>query len=315
MSYEEYQDLQGTGFSSAEPVAPEDEFYHSLYISGQTRKNHVNINEEAGKMQIRGVEYNLEAVHMVITHTKEILVKEVGQQGQRTSVECFSFKESAPPWYGTSKLQDHSPRQCPQTSAERAVAQFCSGCKAQIVVAGIYCKENGQPVVDSEGKPEFLFIRGKGMRYSNVSTYLGDRFKEDLPPIFEPVTEQSAAFEKKVVNNKRFVTKITKGTANSQYGDKNVFVLEKGMSLQKEAVLNILKISKQTVEKFNEKFDWSKRRGQTSGYAQQPDGVLTVDEPAPESSPEQEQPEPKQQEPKKEEGASESSFSFDDIKF
>jgi hypothetical protein len=153
------------------------------------------------------------------------------------------------------------------------------------------------------------------MKYSNVSNYLAERFKEDLPPIFEPVTEQSASFEKAVVNNKRFVTKITKGTAPSQYGEKNVFVLEKGMSLQKEAVLNILKISKQTVEKFNEKFDWSRKRGQTSGYAQQPDGVLKVDEElAPESKPDQEQVQP-QEEAKKEEGASQSSFSFDDIKF
>ena len=313
-SYEDYQDLQETGFSSAEPVAPEDEFFHSLYVAGKTRKNHMNINEKADKLQIRGVEYNLEAVHMVITHTKEILAKEVGQQGQRISIECFSFKDGAAPWYGTSKLQDHSPRQCPQTSAERAVTDFCSPCRSQIVVAGIYCKEDGSPVIDSEGKPEFIFIRGKGMKYSNVSTYLGERFKEDLPPIFEPVTEQSASFEKAVVNNKRFVTKITRGTAPSQYGDKNVFVLEKGISLQKEAVLNILKISKQTVDKFNEKFDWSRKRGQTSGYAQQeqPEGVLQIDDPAPESKPEQEQ---APSEPKKEDGASQSSFSFDDIKF
>jgi hypothetical protein len=317
-SFEDYQELQGTGFSSAEPVAPEDEFFHSLYVSGKTRKNHVNIDEQAGKMQIRGVEYNLDEVHMVITHTKEILVKEVQQQGQsRNSIECFSFKDGAPPWYGTKALDDGKPRQCPQTSAERSVNSFCSACRAQIVVAGIYCKQDGTPVTDSEGKPEFIFIRGKGMKYSNVSEYLAERFKEELPPIFEPVTEQSMSFEKAVVNNKRFVTKITRGTAPSQYGEKDVFVLEKGVALSKEAVLNILQISKKTVDKFNEKFDWSKRKGQSSGYAQQsqPEGMLTMEDDndsETESKPEQASEAPATEQ---KEAPSQSSFSFDDIKF
>jgi len=316
-SFEDYQELQGTGFSSAEPVAPEDEFFHSLYVSGKTRKNHVNIEEQAGKMQIRGVEYNLETVHMVITHTKEILSKEVQQKGQnRNSIECFSFKDGAPPWYGTKQLDDGKPRQCPQTSAERSVNSFCSPCRAQIIVAGIYCKEDGTPVIDSEGKPEFIFIRGKGMKYSNVSEYLAERFKEELEPIFDPPTEQSMAFEKSVVNNKRFVTKITRGTASSKYGDKDVFVLEKGVALNKEAVLNILQISKKTVDKFNEKFDWSRKRGQSSGYSQQPDGMLTMESGSDEeTTPDQ----PAQSEApateKKKEEPSQLSYSFDDIKF
>jgi len=319
-SFEDYQDLQGTGFSSAEPVAPEDEFYHSLYVSGKTRKNHVNVEEIAGKLQIRGVEYNLDEVHMVITHTKEILVKEIEKEGQqRSSVDCFSFKDGAPPWYGTSRLENGESRACPQTSAERSVTNFCSPCRAQIIVAGIYCRENGTPVVDTEGKPEFIFIRGKGMKYSNVSNYLSERFKEELDPIFEPVTEESMAFEKAVVNNKRFVTKIVRGTAPSKYGDKDVFILDKGMSLSKEAVLNILQVSKKTVEKFNEKFDWARRKAQASGYtSDRPDGVLPIDDPPPEEKQEasatESEPKPEAKQEQKEE-PKQSSFSFDDIKF
>jgi hypothetical protein len=101
-------------------------------------------------------------------------------------------------------------------------------------------------------------------------------FKLDLPPIFEPVTEQSNAFEKEVVNNKRFVTRVQVGKATTQYGEKNVFTLERGPQMDKDSVMNILKVSKQTLEKFNEKFDWSTRR-----QASQPkpaDGILPMEE-------------------------------------
>ncbi len=305
--FEEYADLETTGHESREPVKPEDEFYHSVYISGQSRKNHLGVTEEVGKFQIRGVEYNVEEVNFIITHTKDILAKSK-QAGGRESIECFSFKPSAPPWYGTSRLQSGDPRQCPQTSAERAVNDYCSPCRSQIIVAGIYCNPDGSPILSEEKKPVFLFIRGKGMKYSNVSNYLGDLFKMDLSPIFEPVTEQSQNFEKKVVNNKRFVTRITKGTAPSQYGDKDVFVLETGAELPKEVVLKILDASKKTLDKFNEKFDWS-RKATTTGYdggsTPKEEGVLKLDDETPDKPAEQPSAEEK---PKQ-------VFSFDDVNF
>jgi hypothetical protein len=307
--FEEYADLEGTGHESREPIKPEDEFYHSVYISGQNRKNHLGIIEEIGKFQLRGVEYNLNEVNMIITHTKDLLVKE-NQSGGRQNVECTSFKPSAPPWYGTSRLQNGDPRQCPQTSAERAVNDYCSPCRAQIVVAGIYCTPEGAPILSEEKKPTFVFIRGKGMKYSNVSNYLGDLFKLDLNPIFEPVTEQSQMFEKKVVNNKRFVTNITKGTAPSNYGIKDVFVLKTGTELPKEVVLKILDASKKTIDKFNDKFDWSKKASAT-GYgtaakSENDEKVLSLDGDSTETKPEDSQTEEK---PKKQ------IFSFDEVNF
>ena len=325
MSFEEYQDLQGTGYQggAGETTAPEDEFFHSVYISGKSRKNHLNITEKVEHFQIRGVEYNLEEVHMVITHTKEILAKIVSERG-RDTIKCFSYKEGQPPWKGTNKLENGALRECPMTSADRASVEFCSPCRAQLLVAGIYCNENGSPILTDDKKPIFVFLRAKGMRYSNVSDYLNNMYNEDLPPIFEPVTEQSKMFEKSVVNNKRFVTKITRGTATSSYNNEvNVFVMNKGTELPKEAVLKILKLSKDTVDKFNEKFDWSKgRQAQSTGYGSQPEGILSTEapaeQPAQESAP-QEQPaqetaseskpaeQPAQQQDKV--------FSFDDIEF
>ncbi len=319
MSFEEYQDLQGTGYQggSGEATAPEDEFFHSVYISGKTRKNHLNVEEKIEHFQVRGVEYNLDKVHMVITHTKEILAKIESERG-RDNIKCFSFKEGQAPWNGTSKNADGSARNCPLTSAERAATDFCNPCRAQLLVAGIYCNENGGPILTDDKKPIFVFIRGKGMRYSNVSEYLNDMFNEDLSPIFEPVTEQSKMFEKSVVNNKRFVTKITRTTATSSYNNEvNVFALEKGTELPKDAVLKILKLSKDTVEKFNEKFDWSKSKQAAAavGYGAKPEGVLSTE--APTETPTAAASEAPAEAPAAEstEQTADKVFSFDDIQF
>ena len=274
---EEYAALAETGFESKEATLPEDEFFHSVYIAGQNRKNHINIEELAGKIQIRGFEYNQEEVNMIITNVKDILVKaKILPKGE--SLECSSFKQGQPPWFGSSKLPTGAFRECGLTSAERAANEYCSACRAQILVSGIYCDDKGNPILDKENKPVFIFIRGKGMKYSNVSTYLGELYKMDLDPIFTPVTDESTKFEKAVVNNKRFVTKLTVGTLPSQYGPKAVFELQNTTELVKETVMNILKISKKTISKFNEKFDWSKKAAATSGYGEQAQGVLTLDD-------------------------------------
>ncbi len=321
MSYEEYSDLMGTGHESREPVKPEDEFFHSVYIAGTSRKNHINVEELAGKFQVRGVQYNLDEVNMIVTHTKDILAKIV-TENRRDSIQCFSFKPGAPPWYGTSKLPDNSARPCPQTSAERAVNEYCNLCKAQILVAGIFCNADGSPVLTDEKKPIFVFIRGKGMKYKGVSDYLGDAYKLELPPIFEPVTAESTKFEKAVVNNKRHVTNITKGQENSNYGVKDVFILNTGAELPKDAVLKILEVSKNTLEKFNEKFDWSLRAAAApaTGYSgeeasQTGEGQMKMETTAPDAAatPPAEAaaatPEPAKEEAPKQ------VFSFDDVNF
>lgn len=312
MSYEDYADLMGTGHENREPTRPEDEMFHSVYISGITRKNHINIDETAGKFQIRGVEYNLDEVNMIITHTKEILAKLI-TQNRRESTECFSFKTGPPPWYGTTKISENTPRPCPQTSAERAVSEFCNTCKSQILVAGIYCKPDGSPVLTEEKKPIFIFLRGKGMKYSGVSNYLGEVYKMELTPIFEPVTAESTKFEKAVVNNKRFVTNITKGQEPSNFGMKDVFVLKTGVELPKDAVMKILEVSKNTLEKFNEKFDWSLRAQstQTPGTSSG-DGQMKMDNVSQEEAPSD--PSPTQTVSNEGEKPPQV-FSFDDVNF
>jgi len=306
-NFAEYEQLAGKGIafgSSPDAVKPEDEFFHSLYISGKTRDNHIGVTEKAGEFQVRGVEYNLKEVNMIIVHVKDMLVKEgKPEPGRKQNIICTSYKEGPPPWYGTTKLPNGSPRPCPQTSNERSVVEFCNPCRSQIVVAGIYCRPDGSPVLTEEKKPIFVFMRAKGVKYKNISDYLSSLYNEDLSPLFEPQTDASKKFEKEVVNHKRFITKITKGSAPTGYGDKDVFVLTKAAELPKDAVKRILEFAKSTIERFDDKFNWAKTKS-ASSYAK-PAGVLTMDTPAGAAKPAEE----KKEEPKK------PAFSFEDVKF
>lgn len=314
MSFEKYSDLADSSFqagSQKETIAPEDELFHSVYVAGKTRKNHLNITEELGKIQIRGHEYNQTEVYMIITHTKEILCKvNYDKEKRKENVECFSYKEGSPPWHGTSKLPNGEKRVCPMTSAERGIDSYCGSCRAQLIVAGLRCHENGKPFLKEDKKPVFIFIRGKGMRYANISEYLSECFKAEYPPLFEPATEESTRFEKTVVNNKRCVTKIVKGEAESQFGSVvNVFSLSKGEMLKNEDVLKILEVCKKTIDDFNKKFDWSKGK-ETTGYTgvstKAPEGVMTVEEETPITENKQETTDT---------SAKDKAFSFDEINF
>ena len=306
--FNEYADLGTTGYKSTEPVKPEDEFFHSLYIAGNTRTNHINVSEEAGKFQIRGVEYNLDGINMVITHVKKILVKNEKDATGKQKVACFSFKkEQQPPWTGWNN------RPCGTNSAERAANQFCNQCREQIIVAGIYVDETGKPIPHADtGKPIFLFLRGKGMKYNNVSQYLADCYKRDITsPLFEPSTPESLEFEKVAVNNKRNVTNITKGTAPSNYGDKDVFVFKSGTPLDNQSIFNILGIAKKSLVKFNEKFDWT-RTDTATGYTPDQTPAVSDANVIPESNVAQQasgqQAAPSQQAPAP-------TFNFEDINF
>lgn len=250
MEMSEYSELSGTGFEAKEQVAPEDEFFHSVYIAGQTRKNHIGTTEQAGKLQIRGVEYNLDEVYGIITHVKSILLKSVQKQGKE-STECFSYCQGPAPWKSTSG------RLCGKNSAERASVAFCADCRSQILMSMIRCNPDGSLFLGSDKKPIFMFIRGKGTKYSNVSSYLNDLTKLDLEPIFTPVTPESAKFEKSTVNHKRFVTKVTIGSVSTKFGNKAVYEFQKVSEIAKSQVPSLLKASKNTLNKFNEKFDWS----------------------------------------------------------
>lgn len=301
MSIDDYSDLTVTGYESREPTKPEEEFFHSVYIAGRTRKNHIGVTEEAGKFQIRGVEYNLKEVNMVITNVKEVLTKVTRNPSGRESVDCFSYK-TGDSWKGTTG------RTCGINSAERAANEYCILCRSQIIVSGVYCNPNGSPVLQ-DGRPVFVFIRGKGTKYSNVSNYLNDMFKiEDLDPIFDPVTEESQKFERAVVNNKRFVTNISVGETSTNFGPKAVFELKAGDKLSKKAVIGILKVSKQTLNRFNEKFDWSKRAPSTTGYAEEAPSEIADDQQFPTT-------EEAEGEKLESEQVSEDAFNFDDVKF
>ena len=92
----------------------------------------------------------------------------------------------------------------------------------------------------------------------------------------------------------------------------NVFVLKKGTQLPNDSVMSILKLSKQTVTKFNEKFDWSKGK-EAVGYGQKaPEGVMTIEDT---DKKEPQAPQENENDSPSGDAASGKTFSFDDINF
>jgi hypothetical protein len=313
---DDYQELAATGVSGGgggEKTDPKDEFFKSVYIAGQNRKHENGVLEEIEKLQIRGHSFNHQEVLMIITHVKDILNNETKESGNMRT-KCFSFKESsAPPWYGSQAMPDGSPRVCPTKSGDRKGIEFCKTCKAQIIVAGILCQPTGTPILDDEKKPIFVFIRGKGVKYGNVSDYLSELYNLDLNPVFKESGDEIREFEKRVVNHKRFVTKISQGYADTNHGQKLVFEFERGNEINSEFAVELLELAKNTMDQFRKKFDWSKKK--TSGSATQAKdakkaGVMTMD--SGKSQPETEEKVGAPPETKTEDAGT---FSFKDIKF
>jgi len=276
---DDYQELNSTGVSGGgggEQKPPEEEFFKSIYISGQNRQHENGVMEQIEKLQIRGHSFNHDEVFMIITHVKDILNNEQKQNG-RTSTKCFSFKEtSAAPWYGSQGMPDGTPRICPTTSKDRNGVEFCNGCKAQIIVVGILCQATGTPIVDEEKKPIFVFVRGKGIKYGNVSEYLSELYQLDLDPMFDEKGDAVREFEKRVVNHKRFVTKITKTIAQSNFGDKQVFAFTRMSEINKDFARELLDVSKKTMDRFREKFDWSKKKKGNAASQAKEAGVVSM---------------------------------------
>jgi hypothetical protein len=309
---DDYQELNSTGISGGgggEQKPPEEEFFKSLYISGQNRQHANGTMEQIEKLQIRGHSFNHDEVFMIITHVKDILNNEQKQNG-RVSTKCFSFKESAsPPWYGSQPNPDGTPRVCPVTSKDRKAVEYCQNCKAQIIMAGVLCQPTGQPILDDEKKPIFIFVRGKGTKYGNVSDYLSMLYQLDLDPVFNEEGDAVREFEKRVVNQKRFVTKVTKGTAETNFGTKMVFEFEKGAEVNKDFAIELLELSKTTMPQFREKFDWSKKKKSNVAKQAKEAGVVSMEG----GTQDTKQPEtPKTEEKAPSEGGT---FSFKDIKF
>jgi hypothetical protein len=257
IDFSEYSELVNEGgFDVKTPVNPEDEFFHAVYISGQQRQNHIGETEMPGKLQIRGLRSNLDEVNMVITNVKNVLVKTFRTKEGRENLECFSYQQGAPPWKSTTS------NLCGKNATERAANPFCKDCRSQLIVTGLYLDEKtGKPFMVND-KPTYVFIRAKGVKYGNIANYLSDLAKrDDLEPIITPVTEESKKFEKAQVNHKRFITKVKVGKQSTNFGLKDVFELETGSKLSVDATRSILNKTKDTMDKFKEKFDWSKRGG------------------------------------------------------
>ena len=306
MNYDDFADLGQTSFGSGEPSAPKvdpkDEWIHNVFICGKMRKD-----EDTGKMQQPGtlngrglpdLIFNASEVHMIPIHSKIMSVKEK-TANNRTNIECFSYKTSMPA-IGTSG------RTCPANAADRDAGEdFCKPCRSHIILAGILSDEYGKPILQ-ESKPVFIFLRGKGTKYGGISNYLYECSNLDVPFLFDPKTPEQERFEKTVINFKRFVCKITIDLAPSAFGDQQVYKLERGNELNVSVVQDIMGLSKKSLEKFNERFDWSSRKKDDSGQQQQP---------TPSQPPIKSEPVKQQASTQSAETNTKTDFSFEDISF
>lgn len=309
--FKDYQDLAETGANVGKKrVDPKDEKFKSLYIAGIVREDETTgVNTTPGLLQIRGLTNNLNEVYMIITHVKNILVNEKLDKYNKPSLVCFSYQAGPRPWYGTSG------KMCGQNRNERMADDFCKSCRSQIIVAGIYCDEDGTPIKNEDNKPELIFIRGKGMKFKNVSDYIQELSQLELDQFFDDDSDEARKFEKMVVNHKRFVTKVGVTTTDSNYGKKYVYSLEKGKELDKSTTEKILSISKKTLEDFNEKFDWSKTMNTGIDYmgqtqSQKVSKEQTFEDPAKESNNKK-----ADETPSEDKGKQKNTVSFDDIDF
>ncbi|GIU68983.1 MAG: hypothetical protein KatS3mg002_0219 [Candidatus Woesearchaeota archaeon] len=248
----EFLDLQT---ASAPVQGAKESIFKSIYIGGTPRTEN-GIQLIPGKLQVKDVPelYNKDELHMVILYTKRILVKEKNTPQGKTLL-CMSYLNTNPP-KGTA----HGP--CGRTAAERAADPFCATCKSHLIVAGVLTQPNGTPIKDSDGELVFGFIRGRGVKYVPISDYVRSLTQMELP--YRIFSEDQESFERSVANKMKIVTRIVPSTTNTKFGIKQIFKLEPGNIIPKEACLKYMNLAKTKLPDFDEKFDWSRQINNTN---------------------------------------------------
>lgn len=253
LNYEDYVDLKGSGIGQPKKeVSPEEDFFHSIYICGRDRENHKQILEKNGKLQIRGVDYNLDEVYMIVTHVKKVRINSSFDISKQRNVVTCGSKLNTNPWVGTSG------RKC-ANAKERASIPECKECKHQIIVFGVLCEnKEGRLKIGEDKKPVFCFFVGRGIKWEDVNNYLTNLAEQEITPIFEPVTDKSLKFEKENVDmSKRVVTVIKVGHKRSQYNNNllQTFLFDTGAKLSNKHIVSLIEVAKKTISKVEEKLD------------------------------------------------------------
>lgn len=253
LNFEDYVDLSGSGIGQPrKEVSPEDEFFHSVYICGRDRENHRQIVEQNGKLQIRGVDYNKDEVHMIITHVKKVRINsKFDLTQQRTVISCGS-KLNTNPWVGTSG------RNC-ASRKDRVNIPECAECKHNIVVFGVLCdNKEGRIKIGADGKPVFCFFVGKGIKWEDVNTHLTTLAEQEITPIFTLVTDKSIKWEKENLDfSKRVVTVIKVSYKRSRFNNNllQTFSFDTGAKLTTQQIVSLIEVAKKINPKVDEKLD------------------------------------------------------------
>lgn len=236
---QDYSDTGGT-------IQREPGRFKAVYITGEEREG-----EEQNKLQVLKewqddsptfVLKNQDSINFIILFIKKF--RSLNQQDGRTI--CFNYTDKV----GSISS---SGRSCPPTSERNN--GFCNNCRFQYVIAGVLLDQKLKPILDENDKPYLVYFRNARLRYSAAADYineLNEKTKE-----LDALTDDPA-FEAAVVTPRRFITQVTRGTRQTDYGKKNVFKYAALKQLPDKAVGKILEDSENLREDFDKQFDVSR---------------------------------------------------------
>ncbi len=116
--------------------------------------------------------------------------------------------------------------------------------------------ENMRPIPrpGDPSKPALVYFKPTGVKMNNMIQYLNgiqDRVK-DLPPLSD-----NPDFEKSEVSFRRFMVKVSLGSADTSHGPKQVFVFDPVKEIKSETVKSILDQCASMKDEFDKQFNYT----------------------------------------------------------
>jgi hypothetical protein len=146
------------------------------------------------------------------------------------------------------------------------------------VIAGAAVNSAGKPILDKTDpeRAALIFFKCNGLKVGPVIEFLNqisERAKE-----LDNLSDGTDAFEESVITPRRFITKVTRNSVDSDYGKKSVFGFSLDKKLPDKSVESIVQKASKWQDPFKLQFDLSGNvDGGSGGHSRQ----TSVDDDAP----------------------------------
>jgi len=136
----------------------------------------------------------------------------------------------------------------------REDSDFPEGSKCFYIFAGAAFTMDKKPYPrkDEPSKAALVYFKLDGIKMGGAIDYLKDI--SSTTSKLQPISDDPE-FEKVVVSWRRFMVKVTVGTAKTDFGNKYVFVLKPEFQIPDEKVVSFMEQSETLRTPFNEQFD------------------------------------------------------------